>query len=458
MHGEHFDGVLAAALAEVHFEFRRLQAAQKSGHAPLRLFRKAQDAAQAQLPFLFGKDLRFEPVRKEHADRLARRPHAGEQAVMLRKREEIVETGGERVVHLFRIRAAGGAEGGRGGEADAHGGKVALREPAEDGEHRPRHGDVLFAVVEEGEPVEDETRFPEIADVDVRRGGDRDARVAERAHGARRRAPVGARKHGDVAVPDGTFLPFVGVEPHRAELLFDEPHDGMRQTVLLPFGLRGEHGVDAALARFPLFGRRNEHEAHFAPVFPVARAAPHLGGIFVIEPARLLRHRAGKDGIDGFEHGGRGAETFAQREREGEFLGLLQEILRTAAAEGIDRLLRIADEEDFLPAREAQKLLLHEVDVLIFVHEHIAVFLPDGGADVLVPQHAQGAVFEVVIVEKPRLPFERKETGAVGKSERGERAGTGGSILVAEALRLFALQRAQLLFECLERFRDRFEP
>ena len=183
-----------------------------------------------------------------------------------------------------------------------------------------------------------------------------------------------------------------------------------------------------------------------------------MGGIFVIEPARLLRHRAGEDVVDGFKHGGRGAEALAQREREGEFLGLLQKVLRTAAAEGIDRLLRVADEEDFLPARKAQKLFLHEVDVLIFVHEHIAVFLPDGGADILVPQHMQGAVFEVVIVEDARLPFERLKTGAVGKGERGERAGTGGSVLVAEALRLLAFEGAQLLFELLKGFRDRFEP
>ena len=178
VHGEHLDGVFAAALAELHLVFPRLEGEQEGVHRARSRLGKVQHAAKAQLSLLLGEDLRLQTVREQQADHLARGAHPSEKAVAGGKLEECLQAQSKFVTQLFRIRAAGGAEGGRQRKAAAHGGKVPLRKAAQKGEHRPRHRDVLLGIVEIGQPAEDELGLPEVAHVDLCRGGDGDAHFA----------------------------------------------------------------------------------------------------------------------------------------------------------------------------------------------------------------------------------------------------------------------------------------
>ena len=49
---------------------------------------------------------------------------------------------------------------------------------------------------------------------------------------------------------------------------------------------------------------------------------------------------------------------------------------RFASSEAVNGLLYISHEKHVFPAHRGQKLLLHGIDVLIFVHKHVTVFSP----------------------------------------------------------------------------------
>ena len=453
VHGEHLDGVFAAALAELHLVFPRLEGEQEGVHRARSRLGKVQHAAKAQLSLLLGEDLRLQTVREQQADHLARGAHPSEKAVAGGKLEECLQAQGKFVTQLFRIRAAGGAEGGRQRKAAAHGGKIALRKAAQKGEHRPRHRDVLLGIVEIGQPAEDELGLPEVAHVDLCRGGDGDAHFAQAPHDALRRARTGAREDGDVAVSDGAFALFVGIEPRAAEFPLHERRNALGEGIMLLVPEGGEHGIHAALLRLPLLAFGQEDAAHLSPMFPVPPAALHHGLGGVVEPARLLGHRMGEHLVDRFDDGRRRAEALTQAQRDGEGARLLEEIPGTAAAEGVDGLLGIAHEEHLLPAHETEELLLHEVDILILIHEHIAVAAAHRLAHLLVAQHAEGALLEVVVVEEARLALETAEAFAIVEDERGKRTGARGCLFMTDALCL-RVDAAQRLYDLLEGGRD----
>ena len=132
----------------------------------------------------------------------------------------------------------------------------------------------------------------------------------------------------------------------------------------------------------------------------------------------------------------------------------MKEIPGAAAAEGVDGLLGIAHEEHLLPAHETEELLLHEVDILILIHEHIAVAAAHRLAHLLVAQHAEGALLEVVVVEETRLALETAEAFSIVEDERGKRTGARGCLFMTDALCL-RVDAAQRLYDLLEGGRDR---
>ncbi len=106
-------------------------------------------------------------------------------------------------------------------------------------------------------------------------------------------------------------------------------------------------------------------EMYAACIRAVAFACPHGFVRFAEYAEDPLKHA-----VDAFED--RGSRTEILRERQGvlQFLRFHFKVDGTAAAEPVNRLFGIAHKE-YLPIRNGrQDLLLHGIDVLIFVHKH----------------------------------------------------------------------------------------
>ncbi len=83
----------------------------------------------------------------------------------------------------------------------------------------------------------------------------------------------------------------------------------------------------------------------------------------------------------------------------------MREVASLSAAEGIDGLLFVTDEEDLLSPDGGNNPLLRGIDVLILVDENHFVFFPNGGKHLRLFQKAKSVMFEVVVVELEPLLF-----------------------------------------------------
>ena len=389
--------------------------------------RKARPAA------LLRRDLRLQPESQQLVHDLRRRAEAGVYAKLLGAGAEGCELAGDGIIRLLPFkRRARRAEGHARlrpppGTVQPHLCEVALGQPADGGQQRAAIGNILLAVVQIGEPVEEQTHFKEVADIDLRRSAEGNAPREQGAGDVRRLSLVAAGEYRDVRKAHPAHRLRVRIEPLAAQLRFDDADDLIRARVLFLRARPVQDGIDRARL--------------FAPGFLLGKIiVPDLPGMLLVAlPAAhgdILRQKRGKDEVDRLQHGGRRAEVGGEPQRSGKRPLLFLEELRAAAAEAVDRLLGVADEEHLAAAETGEDRLLHGIDVLIFVHEHRPVLAGEVGADDVVLQKVQRDLLEIVVVEHARFPLFLHIGRVIRKRKPAERLLDGIRLQIARPLRL----------------------
>ena len=297
-----------------------------------------------------------------------------------------------------------------GGKAD--GGEVFIRQPAHRRLQGGGEGDLLPAVIQKLQNSEHGAHFGVAAQIDLGCGGDGDASADERADDAAGVLGAAAHEHDDILQSVGHLFAFGGVVAHGRRLLQHQFCDqlALGRGFALPFAQMLRHRIHAARGRGLLFGRGHELGAHLAQgaggaALPRRVARRDDGGGGVIDGTAFARHAAGEELVDGVEHGKAAAEVAVEGERPplgGKFFKFLGEEGGGTAAEAVDGLLRIAHHEHVFAPQAGEDAVLHGVDVLIFVYEHMRVAGVDLGAHGFVFQQAQAAVLEVGKVQPAR--------------------------------------------------------
>ena len=413
MHGHHAHGVFAAALRKSDLIPAVFEPVQKFGNVQFpRLRHEAAKPPHPLFPARQGQEGEFHARFREDSRHDLRRIFDGtQQAEMLGAGAECLQLFREGVA-VFFVRGAGGGEGIIlfCGEADIR--QLLVRDAAHVAFQRGGERNILRAVVEILQYGEHRLYLGIVAYVDLGGGGDGDAAADELAHDAPRLFRLSAGEHDDVAEAHFSLPARRGVGAAAAD--FGE-HDVRNQRalgvllVLLQTEPRGDR-IYAPLGalRLLLFG--HELEAHLAPRLRRAARLHHRGGS-VIDRADLLRHRRGKEGVDGIEDVFTAAEIAVQGERPPILCQprvLFGEEARAAPAEAVDGLLRVADHEHVFARDEGQNALLRGVNVLIFVDKDVriaAAHLLAHGRDV---QKFQALVLQVGKVQSARPPLERR--------------------------------------------------
>ncbi len=146
---------------------------------------------------------------------------------------------------------------------------------------------------------------------------------------------------------------------------------------LLAIGL---YRVDFELALFLLVLAENVNFG-LAVARGISPARPHYTAARIVEAAAFRGHDLRKYGVHEIKHSVSRAEVARQSQRASaapfEAVVLFREEKRLTAAEAVDGLLDVADEEHVLPASAGYNFLLHGVDVLIFVDEHAGILRID---------------------------------------------------------------------------------